>query len=147
MKAKKSMFLAGILSMAMNSLAFATPLKTGSFSLYQEKGYQPNGFCDRGTSLALDIAKVKGNIAFLNDFVNGICEIVVAPNTRYYEVKTVRDGCGSLIHKGSRFANDGEHKIKIVDNRSRICGDIIAALVVVEEVGPQGKVTMYSFDK
>lgn len=132
---------------AFTTSSFAADFKTGSFELYQQIGYVPRGKCDIGSTLVLDQAEIMENLAFLSNFVAGVCEVRVDPNPRYYKISSeTPDSCGSVTYKGSRRAQDGLYELKIVDNRSRTCQDLIPALVVVTEKGPQHQRTLYSYD-
>jgi hypothetical protein len=137
-----------ILSLCVTVPAMAADFATGSFKLYGEPHHQVNNFCDHGTKLTLDKAAVNGNVAFLENFLHGACEIFVPANPRMYKITSVKDdGCGSTIYKGSYQGNRGTFEVEIVDNRGRLCENVIPALIVVTEKGPNGEATMYSLDR
>ncbi|MGE0528757.1 MAG: hypothetical protein AB7G93_16835 [Bdellovibrionales bacterium] len=143
---KNLLFLLGGLVLA--APAYGQGFQTGTFDLYATSGHQPSGTCDRGTNLVLDRAEIKGNLAFLTEFVAGVCDLYVEPNARYYEIHTVKDaGCGSQTYEGTRIGDDGRHEVVITDHRTRLCMDIVPGRVIVTEKGPRGEVTLYSYDR
>jgi len=117
---------------------FAEDYKTGRFALWSKPNHKPTG-CDIGTALTLDKAEITGEVAFLQEFVDGFCEIAVFPNNRYYELKLTDTDCGSNIYTGERISGAGVDRIRITDHRTRVCRDLPKALIMVEEeVSGQG---------
>ncbi len=111
--------------------AIKTGLTPGVFEMYGDPGHTPTG-CDVHTRLTLsNPAK-----ATLEQVVGGMCMIAVMPDARSYRLRESDGGCGSKIYTGSFHAKDGEHSIKITDNRTRLCLDVLAANVVSEETVP-----------
>lgn len=144
---KKSLAII-ILSLVLTAPAMAAEFATGSFELYGTPHFQPNGFCDRGVKLTLDRTQLQGNVAFLENFLHGACEIFVPANPRHYKITSVTDdGCGSRVYRGTAQGARGQHEIEITDNRGRLCENVIPALVVVTERGPDGEQTLYSHDR
>lgn len=140
-------FGALLLSLALITPALAADFKTGSFELYDQPHHKVDSFCDHGTKLVLDKAEVQGNMAHMENYLRGACEIFVPPNPRTYKITSVKDdGCGSRIYKGTYQDNRGVGAVEIIDNRGRTCENVIAALVVVTESGPDGSHIMYSRD-
>ena len=137
-----------LLTLVLTAPAMAAGFATGTFDLYGEPRHQVNAFCDHGTRLVLDKASVQGNIAFLENFLRGACEIFVPPNPRHYKITSVSgDGCGSLIYKGTSTGPRGPMHIEITDHRTRVCEDVIPALIIVKEKGPEGERVLYSKDR
>lgn len=135
-----------LLALAFSSMASA--YQTEAFELYSQRGYEPGGFCDSGTRLILDETELQGKVAFMNEFVAGFCELYAYPNNRHYIISTVEDdGCGSMVYKGSRITTNGPVKLEIIDNRFRICDDIVAARVIVKEGSDNNVSVLYSYDK
>ena len=120
--------------------------KAGTFNLYNEAGFEPGTGCDVGTSLTLDKGEVIGKIAVLTNFVDGECELYVAPNKRsYMNLKEDDYGCGSKVYTGSRLTEDfAKVEVEIVDHRTRYCRDIIDARIIVTESNEKNKKTLYS---
>ena len=144
---KKSLAII-ILSLVFTVPAIAAEFATGAFELYAEPHFQPGGFCDKGVRLTLDKTALQGNVAVLENFLNGACEIFVPANPRHYKITSVTDdGCGSRIYKGTRQGQRGTYEVEIVDNRGRLCENVIPALVVVTERGPDGEATLFSHDR
>jgi hypothetical protein len=108
----------------------------GSFKLYNEPHARPNPSCDIHTKLVLSADR--GSKAHLEEVVGGFCEIAVFPNTREYSLRLTDTSCGSKVWEGTRKDETGQRwTLKVTDNRTRLCEDVIAALLVVDE----GRVT------
>ncbi len=111
--------------------AIKTGLTPGVFEMYGDPGHQPTG-CDVHTKLTLaNPAK-----ATLEQVVGGMCMIAVMPDLRHYRLHQTGTSCGSKIYEGSFHGKDGLHTIKITDNRSRLCLDLLVAEVISEETVP-----------
>lgn len=125
--------------------ALTTRLTPGSFKLYGEPHHQVNAGCDLYTSLDL---KSGPAAATLEEHVGGMCEIAVRPNLRTYRLKQTSTSCGSKIYQGSIRKQGKSYAIKITDHRTRLCEDVIPALIVVEETPPGGtaQITKFSLD-
>jgi hypothetical protein len=141
----KRSFLAVLLTALPLASAWAeSPLQPVSARLYGQRGYQEGGGCDVGTHLVLDRGQLFGDFAYLENFVNGVCDLYVPPEARTYRLSTGRDGCGSLVYTGSIPGT--QRTVEIVDNRTRICDDVIPALlVVIEREGDEVR-QLYSVD-
>ncbi len=113
--------------------AVATGVTPGTFRLYDQPGHVPSG-CDIYTKL--ELANDGGAKATLSEQVGGMCMIAVLPNLRSFHLHQTGDGCGSKIYEGKRTTADGVDSIKITDNRTRVCMDMVAAAIVVEETTP-----------
>lgn len=125
-------------------LSAPAPLTAGTFDLYSAPRYTPESSCERYTKIDL-----KFMAAHLEDAFVGTCMTFVAvdPVVRDYALEMTGTSCGSKIFTGSVQHGDATWSIKITDHRSRVCRDIIPALIVVEET--QGAVAtkkLYSND-
>ena len=137
-----------ILSLVILAPAMAADFATGKFTMYGEPHHKPNAFCDRGTALTLDKTTLNGNVAMMENFLHGACEIFVPANPRLFKITSVKDdGCGSTIYTGSYEGNRGRVEIEVTDNRGRMCENVIPALIVVVERTPEGEHTLYSHDR
>jgi hypothetical protein len=116
----------------------------GSFKMYAEPGHTPEG-CDLYTELTIANG-VAGPVATLSDRVGGACLIVSIPNTRTFELKADQPKCGERFYNGEgKDAHGAKYKIRISDYRDSTCPTRVAAPVVVEQTGPDGKTeTLYS---
>lgn len=108
--------------------ANAAGVAAGSFKLYDQPGATPTPFCDVHTTLTLGAGKA--NVA---EALSGACEIYVAPNPREYALTAAGTSCGSRIWTGKAQRGIELYSITITDNRTRVCDDLIPALIVVEE--------------
>ncbi len=128
--------------------ANAAKVKPGSFKLYGQPRAQPNPSCDVHTKL--DLKADYFSTATLAEAVGGFCEIAVIPNARTYRLRLASVDCGSRIYAGSVKKQGKSYSIKITDNRTRLCENVVAGAVVVEETVPgfPGAITTtkYSFD-
>lgn len=134
-----------IAAMAFTSLVSAQPtMKTGMFAMFNTPTPSPG--CATGTALTLDKAAVSGSILLMHEFVQGFCEIYVMPNERYAKVQSITESCGSVILKASR---NGQEEITVTDNRTRLCEDLLPALIVMEikDLQTGATATYYSNDK
>ena len=137
-----------ILSLVLAIPAMAADMGTGTFLMYPEPHHKVEAGCDHGTKLTLDNANLNGNVAFLENFLKGGCEIFVPANPRMFKIAAIKDdGCGSKVYTGSFQSSRGTVEIEIVDNRGRMCENMIAALIVVTEKTPEGSHTLYSLDE
>jgi hypothetical protein len=123
----------------------SAPADSKSFRLYSEPHYKVGGFCDRYVSLKLKQTR-SGQVAEMEDGLSGMCEIVVRPNPRSFTIRTVEDdGCGSTVYSGYRRDEAGDIlKLTITDNSNRLCENIVAAPIVVQEETPRGLRRLYS---
>lgn len=111
-----------------------TTAEPGVFAALNEPGGLPNQGCSIGVRLVIDRAELSGNVAFLSNFVNGLCEIAVEPNERHYILKSVERGaCGSTVMKGETDGFAEKRSIEIVDHRTRTCRDLVPARVIFKE--------------
>jgi hypothetical protein len=116
----------------------------GKFLLHAEANHVANPECDTFTDLTL---KASGR-AELSEHLTGRCALVAFhdPQNRAYTLRQTGTSCGSKIYEGSRRVPAGPAatavaQIKIVDHRSRLCKDIVASEIVVEETVPGGITT------
>lgn len=132
-----------------NDEANAAKVKAGSFKLYDQPHATPNASCDVHTKI--DLTSTGGSKATVSEGLEGTCELYVMPNPRTYKLKDAGSSCGSRIFKGSVTKGGKKYSIKITDHRTRLCEDIIPALLVVEETVPgfPGAITTtkYSYDQ
>ncbi len=113
--------------------ALITGITPGTFKLYGEPGHVASG-CDVYTKLVL--SKIGGAKATLSEEVGGMCQLAIMPNLRSFRLHQTGTSCGSKIYEGHRKVTGGVDKIKITDHRSRMCMDMLAAQLVVEETVP-----------
>jgi hypothetical protein len=124
--------------------ANAARIAPGEFKLYTQAHATPNPSCDMHTKLVLSAEG--GSKAHLEEALAGFCEIAVVPNPRDYKLRAAGQDCGSRIFTGSFRKNGEKHSIKIVDNRTRLCENVVAGAIEVEETTPRGTVMKYSYD-
>jgi hypothetical protein len=128
--------------------ANAAKVGPGSFKLYDQPRAEPNPSCDIHTKL--DLKAEYFSTATLTEAVGGFCEIAVFPNARTYRLRLANVDCGSRIYTGSLKKQGQPYKIKITDNRTRLCENVVAGALVVEETVPgfPGAITTtkYSYD-
>lgn len=137
-----------ILSLVCLAPAMAADFPTGKFTMYTEPNHTVTPFCDRGTTLIMDKTTLNGDVAILENFLKGACEIFVPANPRLFKITSVKDdGCGSKIYTGSYQGNRGMVEIQIIDNRGRMCENVIASLIEVHEKSENGEVVYYSHDR
>jgi hypothetical protein len=111
---------------AEGALKTSTSIEAATYQLRDDPSAHPDPQCDRYTELAL---RSDGS-AKLTNKLGGTCELFVEADARTYHVKRLADDCGSRVYAGQ--TNDGDD-IKITDNRTRTCENMIAATIVVEE--------------
>jgi len=128
--------------------ANAAKVGPGSFKLYGAPHAEPNPSCDIHTKL--DLKADYFSTASLTEAVGGFCEIAVFPNPRTYRLRLASTDCGTRIYSGSLKKQGQPYKIKITDNRTRLCENVVAAALIVEETVPgfPGAITTskYSYD-
>jgi hypothetical protein len=113
----------------------------GTFTLYGAPNHTPDAACDVHWKLALG----PENFATLYEDVRGGCAAEIDPNIGSYELQGTRDGCGSGIWTG-KDKNSGI-TIKLTDNRTRTCEDVVPARIVIELKAPAGAAeSLYSHD-
>ncbi len=113
----------------------------GTFKLYATPNATPHG-CDIHTKLDLKAATY--STASLEEVVGGMCMVAVIPNPRTYRLRLAGTSCGSKIYTGSFKKAGKRSEIKITDHRSRMCMDVMPALIVVEETQNGDTTTKYS---
>jgi hypothetical protein len=123
----------------------AAAVAPGSFKLYGVPNADPNPLCDVHTSLTLSADG--GSSAHLEEGLAGACEIFVIPNARDYPLTLSGVECGTKIYSGSFLRGIERFSVKITDNRTRLCENVIPALIVVEETrdGELGPITTTKF--
>jgi hypothetical protein len=124
--------------------ANAARVAPGEFKLYATPRATPNPSCDPHTKLVL--SNKDGSKAHLEEALDGFCELAVIPNARDYKLRAAGNDCGSRIFTGSFRKNGEKHSIRIVDNRTRLCENVVAGAIEVEETTPRGTVQKYSYD-
>ena len=124
--------------------ANAARIGPGEFKLYAQPRVTPNKNCDPHTKLVL--SATGGSKAHVENALDGFCEIAVIPDPRDYRLRAAGQDCGSKIYTGSVRKNGEKYSIKIIDNRTRLCENVIAALIEVEETTPRGTIKLYSYD-
>lgn len=105
--------------------------------LYDEPNEQPNPSCDLHTALTVSKRGSKLTLTLENKLsATSTCEIAVQPNLRKYSV-TEAESCGSKIYAGKSGGDD----VSLMDNRTRICEDVRAAIFeLTETVGGKTRV-------
>ena len=137
-----------ILSLVVLAPAMAADFPTGKFTLYAEPHHKVDAGCDHGTTLVMDKTTLNGNVAILENFLKGSCEIFVPANPRLFKLTSAKnDGCGSMVYTGTFESNRGPVTLTIVDNRPRTCENMIASLIEVHEKSAEGERVMYSLDR
>lgn len=118
---------------------------SATFRLFHKPKYKMDG-CDQYVSLTLSETNAKKKVATLENGLAGFCEIYVAPNPRTFQItKIADDGCGSMVYTGVRRSKDGEPiRLKITDNSRRMCEDVVAAVIVVDEEYADGVSSLYT---
>ena len=120
-----------IIIIALTLFSFSALASTDVFKMYADHHVTPNPNCDVHVELKL---KIRGNraTATLTNSLAGYCEIYVIPNVRTYQLVKIGTSCGSTVYAG---INDRNDTLNLTDNRTRICDDIIPALIGIEENG------------
>jgi hypothetical protein len=124
--------------------AMKANVQAGSFNLYDEAHATPSLFCDPHTNLSLRADYY--STATLEERVGGSCEMLPLPNKRAYRLKLSRTDCGTRIYTGSVTKKGKRSEITITDNRARLCRDLVAAKVIVDETRDGVTTTKYSHD-
>ncbi len=116
----------------------------GTFKLYDAPHAAPDASCDLHTKLELSAGYY--SVAKLENALTGTCELASPPaDLRQYRLRLDSTSCGTRIYAGTRKKDGQTYAVKITDNRARICEDVVAAAVIVEETRPDGaKTTLYS---
>lgn len=114
--------------------ANAAKVMPGSFKLYSQPHANPNPGCDVHTRLTL--AAGAYSTAKIEEGLDGFCEIYVEPNPRTYRLRLAGTDCGTRIYAGSVTKKGKKYSVKITDNRTRLCENVVAAAVIVEETVP-----------
>ncbi|MBP9707760.1 MAG: hypothetical protein KBD78_08945 [Oligoflexales bacterium] len=104
-----------------NLLAPSTKIQAGQFRMYDTLNPEINEFCNTYTSLKMDYSEVLGgNIALLEEVLEGDCDKVLIANQRYYVLtldKNHEEG-SPKIFKGLHIdANGNRNEITLTDNR------------------------------
>lgn len=104
-----------------------------SFDLYGKPEYRPGGYCDVGTRMTLD---VRAGTATLENFVDGVCELFIAPDRRVYKLALpgIRNASGTRLFGRRARQGGGFDSIAITDHRNSVLPvDFDAKIVVREE--------------
>lgn len=107
-----------------------------TYKMYGNPHITPNPVCDVYVQLTLKTTGRSAKASLVN-MVDGVCEIVVDPRPRTINLKLARTICGSRV-----FASKSRNA-ELVDNRERLCDDVIPGLIVLRE----GNTTLYSYDR
>lgn len=128
--------------------ANAAKVSPGTFKLYAQPRAKPNASCDVHTRLTLAAATY--STATIEEALSGFCELYVEPNPRTYRLRLAGTDCGTRIYAGSVTKKGKRYSVKITDNRARLCENVVAAAVIVEETIPgspaPSTTTKYSYD-
>lgn len=128
--------------------ANAAKVTPGTFKLYSQPRATPNAGCDVHTRLTFEAAYY--STAKIEEALSGFCELYVEPNPRTYRLRLAGTDCGTRIYAGSVTKKGQKYAVKITDNRTRLCENVVAAAVIVEETVPgfPGAITTtkYSLD-
>lgn len=128
-------------------LVAPAPIAAGSFDMFRLPRHSPQSSCERVTKL-----EVKDLSAHMEEAFVGPCATFVAvdPNVRDYHLTRERTSCGSSVYTAAFSKGLETWSIRLTDHRTRVCRDIIPALIVIEEThdGPLGPIetTLYSQD-
>lgn len=133
-------------SSSIKSISTSEQISEGTFKLYKEAGHKPNVGCDVFRRLVLKNSE-KGPVAVLDSTVSGLCKIMVMPEHREYELAVRDAGCGSKEYF-NKNVGAGFQGINILDHRTRVCEDRIAATIIVNETKDFAGAleTLYSYD-
>jgi hypothetical protein len=117
-------------------------------------GDDPNDYvghasCAVRANLQLDEGSVIGQIAYLENYVEGKCRLAIYKNPRYYKLTIVQeDVCGSVQYEGETVDSAGyTTHITLIDHRGRTCDDMTPSKIVVQETTAKSTQTMYSIEK
>ena len=119
-----------LLTFATLFVSSATFASTATFKMYHDSNARVSPLCDVYTELNLDIQN-RSAVATLTNKVEGVCDIVVDPNKRTYELELSSQYCGTKTYT---FDDGADSKVTLTDNRGRRCEDVIPALIVVSEL-------------
>jgi hypothetical protein len=121
--------------------AFATVQK---FRMYSKPHTKIDRVCDVYTELKLNIVGDAAK-ATLTDKVSGLCEMYRPENKRSYTLELTKTDCGSRIYT---WSDGGDREASIVDNRGRVCENLVPALIVVREINSDESTerVLYSHD-
>lgn len=113
-------------------------IQAGQFRMYDSLNPEISDFCNTFTSLKMDYSEVLGgNIALLEEVLEGSCEIFVNPNQRYYVLtldKNHQEG-SPKIFKGLHIdANGDRSEITLTDNRGVVTVMATADITYFETV-------------
>lgn len=121
------------------TFAFTEPTYVPTkFMTFSSPHYEPQGFCDIGSIVTLDRSELMGSVVFLTDFLDGMCEVYIPNNERYYLLIEKELDCGSKKYIGHRNTIAGEYVIEIIDHRYRTCTDFVDSILIVTETDPEG---------
>src|SRR5438045_3047138 len=122
----KQLILFILLVTAQSALA-----SQSTFKMYREPHAKVDPHCDSYTELLLN---VDGNIgqARLTHRLAGECDMYFEPNVRNYNLVFDKNDCGTVIYTQDE---DADEAIEVIDNRGRVCENLIPALIVLKEYG------------
>lgn len=121
----KNLFKTILVSLSLSTAVSAAPtFNTGSFTSYNTINHQPTG-CDILTNIVLDRGELLGELVYITNGLDGLCEIYVPANPRTLLVNEVEDiRCGSVKYHAETRTIEGKISVEITDHRSRACKDI-----------------------
>lgn len=134
---------------AEEALTAKTRVTPGEFRLYSDAGHVANPSCDLYTTL--ELKNEPSAKAVFGQGLDGFCEIAISVETRTFSIRLDSESCGSKVYVGTRGRGSKKSSVRITDHRSRVCRDIVPALVIVEATVPgfPGAITttQYSSDR
>lgn len=120
--------------------------KSATYFMYTKPNAVVFPECDKHTKLVLDVNSATGKgTATLSNHVAGACDLYVFPDKRTYELSLSSKDCGTNVYVGVNQNNGSQ--ITVVDNRARVCENVILAAVITTEKNIRGEsFTLYSKD-
>jgi hypothetical protein len=118
----------------------------GDFKLYADVNPAINPGCNLYTALALHTVG-EGTEALLSERLEGVCELMISPSERNYQLSVETDSCNIRTMRGLRYNSGGmEERIEITDYRATFCELNFSALIMVREMNSRGEITLFSYD-
>ncbi len=137
-------FLVSLFVVISSLISTPSHAATEVFRMYDQPNPEVSTFCNRFTKLQLNLNGNSGT-ATISNHLEGFCEIYVQENKKTVKITLKEVSCGSKIYKN---LDSSQAQIEIVDNRTRVCEDVIPALIVLKQLGRDGQVyPSYSLDR